>query len=183
MVQALLKGSKMQTRRVVKPQPTGDIESIRLAITGRSLDYMCPYGRVGDQLWVKETWCTIKSLNHVKPSNLNDDCIIEFRADSHFVHGVSDTSQKWRSSLFMPRRFSRITLQITNIRIEQLNECSESDAIAEGVSANLIIRLPTKQEVCKTAKEYYHDLWESIHGTGSWNLNPWVWVVEFSYVK
>ncbi|HYN54360.1 MAG TPA: hypothetical protein VES38_06620 [Methylotenera sp.] len=194
MVRALLNGSKTQTRRVIKPQPTiteGGGLTWKNACYGINTDgtpytrafikHHSPYGQIGDQLWVKETWRTWASLDDVKPSLLENGIIRDYAAGGNSVGAglVCDVSKKWRSPLFMQKRFSRITLEITGIRVERLNDCSEEDAIAEGVTFE-----PTHarhQE--RMARIAYEKLWESINGAGSWAANPWVWVVEFKVVK
>lgn len=103
MVKALLAGTKIQTRRVIKP----------------GADIRCPYGCAGDRLWVRETWCR------------TEDGGIAFRADTWTVHpGVDET---WKPSIFMPRWACRLRLEITRVRMEKLQDISEADAIAEGL--------------------------------------------------
>lgn len=95
---------------------------------------------------------------------------------------------KWRPSLFMPRFASRINLQITGVRVERLNDISEADAIAEGIKGEYFPSIGTGTMFYKDylngkfgliPSASYRTLWESINGVGSWELNPWVWVIEF----
>jgi hypothetical protein len=79
----------------------------------------------------------------------------------------------------MPRAASRITLEITEVRVERLQDISEDDALAEGCSSTAIVHEDGEDYTGHYASEEYQDLWESINGPGSWEANPWVWVVEF----
>jgi hypothetical protein len=165
MVRALLDGTKTQTRRVVKrlevrdgmPEPEWE-----------SLLKCCPYGQTGEQLWVRESvaydaewghfWADGKYLCEVFGDTYSEDDALPNR-------GVP--------SIHVPRRYSRITLKITGVRVERLQDISEADAQAEGVYTD---------PACP-AYDGYRDLWESINGTDSWDLNPWVWCVSFKVVK
>lgn len=189
MVRALLEGRKNQTRRIVKP-PRGWEDRFphvdpwclrspgavwwwdgRYKHTGVKQD--CPYGNPGDRLWVRENWRTYASLDHVKPSKIGQGAGIEYPAGGSNVIG-KDTLHamgKLRPSIFLPRWASRILLELTEIRVERLQDISEEDAKAEGVVATL---------TCRTE---YRDLWESINGAGSWDKNPFVWVIEFRRVQ
>jgi len=190
MVRALLNGSKTQTRRVVKPQPTysggawkcADGSAHQASRPSRSLLASCPYGQPGDRLWVRETFHVTKGAQRWP------DGTILYRAD----HGVDIGGSyidcaNWKPSIFMPRAASRITLEVTGVRVERLNDISEADAVTEGVDMQQQVTMPFSQglEWCtvtmlpRTAREAYMHLWESINGPGSWALNPWVWVVEF----
>jgi hypothetical protein len=155
MVRALLGGRKTQTRRIAKKIPAADASFTHN-----------PFGRVGDRLWVKETWATPARWDHFKPSQLSGDQLKEvcYRAD-----GIPSSSGKIRSSLFMPRAASRILLEIVDVRMESLQDISESDAAAEGVPGPDAVR-------------NYANLWDAINGHGSWNRNPKVWVVSFRRV-
>lgn len=190
MVRAILDGRKTQTRRVVKPQPTFVNAEALYVIQEfpdephREID--CPYGKVGDRLWVKETFCTPFTIGAPGQGQK-----IRFRA-SHVEDGFT---YKWRPSIFMPRWASRITLEIVSVRVERLQHISEEDAIAEGVEPLRKLapqmphhwksyRLSGDGTFCEaTAWDSYRTLWESINGNGSWAANPWVWVVEFKRVE
>jgi hypothetical protein len=163
MVRAILDGRKTQTRRTVKPEHLKGSQSVHdvLHLLGPQLlaeaSLYCPYGQAGDQLWVKETF----TLDFIGPRN-----VVVFRVDE------PDANCKWKPSIFMRRIYSRITLEITNVRVERLHEISEEDARAEGV------KYPAGgPESCY--RMGYSWLWESINGQGSWDKNPWVWVIEF----
>lgn len=182
MIRALLDGRKTQTRRVVKGVPLewfgSGFTPEYVALADNSL---CPYGQPGDQLWVRETW---------HPETSDPDARAAYRADCDY-----DTSDcGWRPSIHMPRWASRILLRVTDVRVERLQAISEADAIAEGIS-----ELPLqKQEPgawwcadplgnsslhCRTPRAAFCRLWESIYGAGSWDANPWVWVIKFERVK
>lgn len=214
MVRAILDGSKTQTRRLngfdkINKNPN-DYEFLgyikgannyfaarfRSAGIENQVYVKSPYGDAGNQLWVKETWRTWHSLDHVKPSNLENGVIVDYAAGGNSVGAgiVCDVSKKWRSPLFMQKRFSRIQLEITGIRVERLDEISKADAIAEGAKfinfgkdkwGNQLDgwradKIPERAEEClSSAKWAYVHLWESINGKGSWATNPYVWVIEF----
>jgi hypothetical protein len=184
MVRALLDGSKTQTRRAVKIKPplcnppyyaTGNVLTDlprqpgafmefryeRQAADGASFLIDCPYGQPGDRLWVRETFCPMGDTQ--SPSSA------WYRADREYPQ-VS----KWKPSIFMPRWASRVTLEIVSVRVERLQDISSTDAEQEGVKCNMS---------AKGFVDRYRDLWERINGAGSWDVNPWVWVVEFRKVE
>lgn len=184
MVRAILAGQKTQTRRVIKPQP---IVKSGWAEWGYSIgapkttspksciwhervahenmgtapvDRYCPYGQMGDLLWVRETFL----IDIV--GNIRYRATETARQDGNWI---------WKPSIFMPRSSSRLTLEITSVRAERLQETSEADAVAEGVTAwhgtaNGPVYLPE-----------FKLLWESINAKRGhpWDSNPWVWVIEF----
>ena len=193
MVRAILEGRKTQTRRVVKPQPPAGhnfagftIHSTRTSDEGKAvwgagdaLPYLraahrvrCPYGQPGDRLWVRETW-----------ARDDEDGALFYRADVGLGGNADDWERnridgapryRWRSPIHMPRWASRITLEITGVRVERLQCISDHDAIAEGA-----------QQIGDCDGAFvagYRNLWESINGAGSWDANPFVWVVEFKAV-
>ncbi len=204
MVRAILDGSKNQTRRIMKPQADDDghvtvgeigtslgVAYLRGERGGQCLRVPCPYGFPGSRLWVRET-CRAEEL----PSGLDgvrylaDDCFIpientEAASDAWLslaAYGQRLSGhQKCRkvSAIHMPRWASRITLEITGIRVERLQDINESDALAEGIDP----KFPPDEQVANAAMMRYADIWESINGPGSWAANPWVWVVEFRRMK
>lgn len=166
MVQAIQAGRKSMTRRTVKPQ--GSILTDELA---RSLNVQppkqencpvvkCPYGQPGDVLWVRETF-----------SNA------EFSGFNYKANYDAGNPFKWKPSLFMPKTACRIFLQITNIRVERLQDISESDAVNEGINLNNI-----SGDFEHTPVQEFETLWQSINGKESWCKNPFVWVVEFKQI-
>lgn len=184
MVRAILAGTKTQTRRVIKPQPPSNC--VRpMAYEGTwTWEYMrhgvhlgpdCPYGKPGDTLWVRETW-GLMGLGGVaaRPTPLFKPGLV-FAADS------TERPLRWRSSIHMPRWASRISLRVTSVRVERVQDISEEDAIAEGVEGY-------DPEACwnagtRSARMVFRDLWVSINGAESWEANPWVWVVGFERVE
>jgi len=197
MVLAILDGRKTQTRRPMKIQPrhglygNGNIISPEYFV----LDYkdgtipltkscayrwlnVCPFGKVGDRIYVRETF--------MQPEN-----IIFYKADEADL--VPYEGLKWTPSIHMPRWASRITLEITNVRVERVQDISEEDAIAEGsflrrCSCPQMNRPPRdnidmmfKQTGCHIHGEEFQHLWNSIYN--NWDDNPWVWVAEFKVVE
>lgn len=213
MVRAILDGRKTQTRRVVKPQPVASQEwaggayfERRVASITQStperwglplIMQFCPYGQPGDRLWVRES-CRGEELTSGTDG-------VRYRADDAFVpiqntfaasenwlrlhtyRGHAESVEGvWVPSIHMPRWASRITLEITGVRVERLQDISEEDAQAEG--ALLAAETTESDERLRIECGYYPPssyahgfrlLWESINGEGSWAANPWVWVVEF----
>ena len=195
MVRALLDGSKTQTRRIVKPPYTGCLD----AGLGANTD-LCPYGQPGDRLWVREAFRFSASLDLYSPAEVGELALnaccrpamtpTQFEADGVQVglwRGFEtmlavSVPGKYRPPMFMPRWASRMTLEITEVRVERLQDISEADALAEG-----IVRQPdggygladTTHYHFTDPRQSYFSLWEAINGAGSWDANPWVWVVSF----
>lgn len=184
MVRAILEGRKTQTRRVVKPQPTDDghgpkwysgFDNVPGTIeTNFPMPIHCPYGQPGDRLWVRETWAQHPEFTH----RSSGGCL--YRADrGGDYQGAAQGDFCWRPSIHMPRWASRITLEITGARVERLQDISEEDAKAEGIQWGMPCGyLDTGTSDC-SSKCKFKSLWESINGPGSWDANPWVWVIEF----
>lgn len=184
MVRALLDGNKTQTRRAVKMKPHHQIEERdngtpwpRMYDGERDADswMACPYGQPGDRLWVRESFCKIIGQS---------GGWIETDYQATYTHGfrLGDSlglKKRWTPSIHMPRAASRITLEITSVRVERLQDISEADAQAEGVTddGSLVTDLDGKDRGGTIAA--YATLWEVINGVGSWDDNPWVWVVSF----
>lgn len=189
MVRALLDGRKTQTRRIVKTcrergmqgpvvrGKKGEVATISFAATAG----LCPYGQPGDRLWVRETHgYKIRSVGGTPHES------IAYRAtdpDAVHCYGSSgdEVAMKWRPSIFMPRRHSRITLEIVSVRVERLQDIKPEDCIAEGCTGGH--GSISGYGYSATEKEHFRNLWESINGPESWEANPWVWVVEFKRVE
>jgi hypothetical protein len=169
MVRALIEGRKTQTRRIVKPQPLTPFNDAAL----RLLPRQCPYGQPGDLLWVRETWFHPNKSN---PSKYN----LSYRADADAIHN-------WYPSIHMPRWVSRLTLELTDVRVERLQAIGEEDAAAEGVvfEEGPVVpypawcREPKSGHLFDSAKDCFESLWGIINGPESWDENPWVWALTF----
>lgn len=178
MVNAIMSGRKTQTRRIVKPEPDSilngepywNIGGLRLRETANN-PLHCKYGSIGDRLWVRETFWHNDEIPGI------DGCC--YRADGEMPNHMIDGGTKWKPSIFMPRWASRILLEITDIRVERLQDISESDAKAEGCRCN-------KDTCAETGYGNYRDsyraLWESINGKGSWDTNPFVFAISFKRI-
>lgn len=199
MVRAILSGAKTQTRRALRVQPpsnTGQVSTwhhpdprphyfawVPTGDGGAEISEWpplpCPYGQPGDRLWVRESHWWFKDehdpvTGYFPPKLTAED--VEYRADGEKPGRV------WRPSIHMPRWASRITLEVLSVRVERLQGISESDAMAEGAdeAPTPMAMMYSAPEVMRTRyREGYAQLWESIKGAGSWDENPWVWVVEF----
>ena len=193
MVRAILDGRKTQTRRVVNPQSLLDNKTRVTAC------YECPYGAPGGHLWVRETW------RAVELDSGNDGIL--YKADNHFksiensqaaadlwcdAYADRKHGNKWRPSIFMPRWASRILLEVTDVRVERVQEISDGDAKAEGLvgwkseRSDEIHYGITAADVWETDPRItYKRLWDSINAERghSWESNPWVWVASFKVVK
>jgi len=172
MVRALLSGAKTQTRRIVKAKHLPWLEnSVLNFLDGKWNQRPLPYGQPGDRLWVRETW---KSSANVQPP-ISEPYI--YAADLGPT-GVTKWAATWKPSIHMPRAASRITLEVTSVRVERLQDISEADAQSEGWTRRP--EVSTDPQVHKeAARDWFMDLWESINGPGSWGANPWVWALEF----
>lgn len=203
MVRALLAGRKTQTRRILKPQPRGDVASLShigtFVKTGRALfaardaarqpvsafpigdhsvkdDIACPYGAAGDQLWVRETHAG------------DNGCVWAYRADhpnADIRAGDLDDGEqslrRWTPAIHMKREACRLLLDLTDVRVERLQAISQADAKAEGVTPLTIADggfVPTSGADYAGA---YRLLWDDLNAARGfgWNANPWVWVVTF----
>jgi hypothetical protein len=235
MVRALLDGRKGQTRRLVKlphMNPLGAWEPSTVGGGGSHLKdgtpyaerpclwhtragdaLVCPYGRVGDLLWVRESWRVGKRWDATPPRDLPARKMTvmfaaggsvggtgegRYELDESYPDTLPDWAGKLRPGMFIPRWASRLTLRITDVRVERLQNISEADAIAEGIEPsadawksysvipsglrkgkpNLVSAIPNRSPVAS-----YSELWEAINGTGSWANNPWVWAVGFAVEK
>ena len=204
MVRAILKGRKTQTRLKVFNKRTTNYQSIEERDDGtpwpwRETEdaqdhwYPCPYGQPGDRLWVRETFAIVPRTAYacsdgvqqtLRPDDPHDAAI--YRADWSRSNG----GIQWRPSIHMPSWASRITLEVTGVRVERLQDISEVDAISEGVrqmrdgSECWVGREGPRGLVTPwpTAREAFRDLWQSINGPDSWTANPWVFVIEFQRV-
>lgn len=194
MVRAILDGRKTQTRRVLKAQPhvIDTVIGERLVIedplnSDSYLDFInakstsritkhCPFGQVGDQLYVRETWRQFNSSDECGCSEYPCGCpnngTILFKAT-----GDSGES-KWKPSIHMPRSAARIILEVTDVRVERVQDISERDAWAEGFDGY-------DDDVTGGQSGYdeFCEAWQSIYGEKSWQSNHWVWVIEFKVIS
>lgn len=181
MVRALLAGTKTQTRRVVKPQPrilAGELMCWKDdALTDDQMAACSPYGQPGDRLWVREAHCFCpRSPSMEKWSHTPEEARVVYGADDLMLTGPYGLWRpKMRPSIHMPRWASRITLEVTGVRVERLQDISTSDAEAEGWPGP-----DAENSISSTYPiAWYSKLWEEINGPGSWTANPWVWCVSF----
>jgi len=208
MVRAILEGRKSMTRRIVKCREeiaclgtaadwnAGKLDErmpdwetwgpksgaqVFVGKHGNIFSLNCPYGVPGDRLWVREKFDFF-------PCGMTE-CEIFYWADGSSQKRTPPNdynpylypNERVRPSIHMPRWASRITLEIASVRVERVKEISGPDCIAEGV--NKLTRIddgpPLDGNPWREQKAAFRALWESIHGPGSWELNPWVWVIEF----
>ncbi|CAI2515941.1 ASCH domain-containing protein [Serratia ficaria] len=191
MVRAILDGRKTQTRRVIanvgpdnciplqKPTKTkGGIYTHVMDAPGHGL---CPFGQVGDRLWVRETFMDLTGTGIEATTGKFEG--FAYRTDtpagSYGDEVRKEYGLKWTPSLHMPRKACRILLEITAVRVERLNDISHDDAKAEGCCYGRGGGVP---DFAVTPADHFPTLWASIYGEESWSANPWVWVIEFRRV-
>jgi hypothetical protein len=162
MVHAILDGRKTQSRRIIQPQPHEADLDVPI-LDGKPI--RCRYGLAGDRLWVRERWGYLRQFKNRRAAERGP---IVYATDT----GASGLRGAWRPSRYMPRKVSRIALDIISIRIERLTQISQSDARAEGFD-------PITDGPDPIA--WFRDLWDSITPAEGfrWNDNPWVWVIRF----
>ena len=225
MVRAILDGRKTQTRRLFSSSDltfflnaarAGEVSYFlsESELLENDLDYVidsCRFGKVGDRFWVRETFREFNNLDECGCSESPCPCPSTgtpiYRADQ------DDGESKWKPSIFMPRKHSRIALEITDVRVHRLQDISEEDAEAEGCYSNdqygdlagscddlwpchscrgnqvhgALGSALGWTEVdcidCDTPKKRFKYLWKSINGPESWELNPWVWAISFKVIK
>lgn len=194
MVKAILDGNKTQTRRVMKAQPSGSYNNIiqgnysdgeeaflYVAVGQEQADfYKCHYGQKGDVLWVKETWCDMRT------ASMPDDNGLRYKAST------GKNNFTWKSPLFMPKKAARIWLKITNVRVERLKDISAQDAIAEGIKYSNSKAgfcgydyLSGGYNLMTSAQQSFFYLWKKVHKIDRYAEleNPWLWVVEFDVIS
>ncbi|AWA62387.1 hypothetical protein [Klebsiella pneumoniae] len=200
MVRAILDGRKTQTRRPIKWKQTrfteiGEREDGSKWPWSEDAEHACdfwhpcPFGAVGDRIWVRETftghYLDDDQIQDIKDGRDKASSLCEYRADYPDGYQAADG---WTPSIHMPRWASRILLEITDVRVERLNAISEEDARAEGIIDGGCLNCG-EPEPCGCANpepdatDAFAYLWQSIYGQESWNANPWVWVIEFERVE
>jgi hypothetical protein len=216
MIQALLEGRKSMTRRIIKPQPEYyEIEDKKMVRYETKKSYMqiqidnladeflgipCPYGKIGDVLWVRETFtimepehCASMSERFVYKADMKHPDSEEMRQE----YIKSGYPYQWKPSIFMPRAACRILLEITDIKVERLQDINFQDALNEGVHRESDASgqgwfdnyqfLDSKfnqhnvdtHAMFKDPVRSFKTLWQSINGEESWDKNPWVWAIAF----
>ena len=203
MVRALLAGTKKQTRRILKPKPRGTpwfwagdevdptpgwfdgYEAGREPCGEATMEVNDPIKvriLVGDRLWVRETWQGL-TCGDYRPTK-QEPCEVRYAATDPCADlDVAARGYPWRPSIFMPRFASRLTLTVTDVRVERLQDISEADAIAEGCgqySSSTPLSRPFNPEWKGIYREGYAELWNQINGPGAWEANPWVAAYTFT---
>lgn len=190
MVRALLDGRKTQTRRVVKviENPPHQNPEARLVHCWHVPDGFvwayedgehiscrpaarCPYGKPGDRLWVRESTVVHASIR---------EQLCGYRADGC---NATEAFERNMPSIHMRRAHCRITLEVTEVRVQRLQEISEQDSIAEGSKIPLAQLPKSAQQAAWSEKHAFSHIWRAVNGADSWNENPWVWAVTFERVE
>lgn len=214
MVRSILYGHKTQTRRIIKPR--GRFSLFALDDDGKpmwtdsyildpgNVDWRmreCPYGAPGDRLWVRETCRAMEQEDGTDG--------VFYLADEMFrvIENSQEAADRWMAmshyggkrrsmagvsvpAIHMPRWASRITLAVTDVRVQRLREISGQDAVAEGAGLQDCYGPDCPNDLdgcnargCFGAREWYRDLWNTINGPGSWDANPFVWAITFERIK
>ena len=209
MVRALLAGTKKQTRRVVKPEGAHHVFQFRGTTAAAGADeptgewgwcgservindhIRCPYGKPSDRLWVRETWSPDPPCDGAWAYTAWAGCregqiagVPERFRHPEYCNYAADWPHEpiiWTPSIHMPRWASRLTLEITDVRVERLQDINEHDAAAEGVATWAPGAL-SPDSLQADPSDQFRWLWGSINGPYSWDENPWVWVVEFTRI-
>lgn len=235
MVRAILDGRKTQTRRIMKVQPENAELGLRritdssvakevgmyfwcladaCGVKHRSNLFSCPFGEVGDRIWVREAFQgplipeeALSEFLGENPDKFESPAYCEYAADGgprqEYVDADDNTRYGWRPSIHMPRWASRITLEITGVRVERLNDISHEDAEREGIHTEVWDQtvvaknyaaedeifqfwsesLPHYVNMNELYRSSFQSLWQSIYGAESWLANPWVWVIDFKRIE
>lgn len=220
MIRALLDDTKTQTRRIIDPQPEpfkdgwrweankityGWPEDIPKSELAYHINHLCPYGQAGDYLWCRESWRAAPAYDDVAPRNIPIGSRIWYEADE-----VPEIGYRWgklRPSIFLPRWASRITLELTSVRVERVQDISEEDARAEGIRPYLPpVPFPAdwprnsegkytaaygteynqdRSGYATSARNAFQGLWDSINARRGYSFesNPWVWCLGFRRVE
>lgn len=201
MVRAILDGRKTQTRRIMKVQPENAELGLRritdssvakevgmyfwcladaCGVKHRSNLFSCPFGEVGDRIWVREAFRVHSRASDVATLVYKASEQQSWTQQTHRVPIEQCTKpavvDKWTPSLHMPRWASRITLEVTGVRVERLNDISDADALNEGCSTN-------DMKSGDRLADVFSRLWSSIYGAENWKANPWVWVITFKRIE
>lgn len=206
MVRAIQAGAKNQTRRIVKPQPidnelvdgnffagdyTAHVKKDCFHDWQHQFAYEYAPWQPGDVLWVREAHGFIQPKRNIDGGRADTYGVVRYRADGKLGEYVQPLDfnpayNKWRPGIHMPYAAARLFLKVESVRVERLQDISEDDARAEGYDRKRF--LAQMEEAAGYGLEGYFpdrpiiwfaELWESLHGAGSWNQNPWVWVIEF----
>lgn len=216
MVRAILEGRKTQTRRIIKPQPPEELKWLGwcTGTTGNNKNLgsacwvdefplatkqhwvKCPYGHPGDRLWVRETFWIEHETDFI--NEVPTDCGINLKEDTWAKVWYCATTDKpniyhfysKRPAIHMPRWASRILLEVVSVKVERLQDITNSDARAEGMETEEYLAWREEAEGCappgshiQSLRDCFQDLWNSINGKKyPWDSNPWVWVIEFRKV-
>lgn len=191
MVRAILDGRKTQTRRVVanvRPdncvvlrKPTKAKAGIHTHVLDAVKHDLCPFGKVGDRLWVRECHAFVPEPAYRRSTGIVQTVNPDDAYQASIYRENFDRCSggiKWRPSIHMPRWACRILLEIIEVRVELLNNISEADAMAEGMDDG------TSEPAISTGwfekpQRAFRRLWEQLYGEDSWASNPWVWVIKF----
>jgi len=217
MVKAILNGKKTMTRQVVKTQPRDECTEIATSACFGHVEYRstsedrqtqsilakikCPYGKIGDRLWVRETHHVVGGIadyeiEEIKQGLQDVKNFVSYKTDGY----GNPCDGGWTTPMFMPRWASRILLEIIDIRVERLQDISEADALKEGirnynfemedspdtyVGYTHLQKDDGKSTLYKTPAIAFERLWDTLNAKKGypWSSNPWVWAIEFKVIE
>jgi hypothetical protein len=205
MVRAIIDGSKTQTRRVVNPEPSAGVRVSPFCASGledgHGRELRSPYGKPGDRLWVRESLAATRDAAgiifdwHYAADGAKVPRMPGLRREFNDAMAFAHLVRKAVPSIHMPRWASRITLEVTGVRVERLHDITEADAAAEGVESlrnegeywkdYLRSTAQCDELVCLNARDSFWTLWDSLNAARGfgWDASPWVWVVEFKRIE
>jgi hypothetical protein len=199
LVRAILEGRKIQTRRILKPQPAPNhphdggtkwvlqrglhvpVGSVGHLSVREKMGLCCPMGKPGDRIYVRETWQHVNfplgPYQEGAPVFYRADYLHE--SDPDYADAERTIRRNWLPSIHMPKHAARIWLEITGVRVERLQQITEADCIAEGAPGGhgSIPGYPYSA----TPLEHFRHIWESTGG--DWAANPWVWLIDFKTIS
>lgn len=226
MVRAIVGGKKTQTRRLLKFEHANEVDVWRLADDGqweggvygeggacaRMAVVSCPYGKVGDRLWVREAFAMRTLMNHdaVAPRRVRDygghppslgghhrcdgdDVLLQYRESPTsseelrqspgFATWRDTDVDRWSPGIHMPRWASRLTLEVADVRVHRAQEMEDADVIAEGCTVDVVAKMTgVPWGDMPSLHDAWREAWTHINGRESWDENPWVWAVSFNVV-
>ena len=191
MVQSIIADLKNQTRRTqgleeINKHPDVWVLDKRQAdhfvlnnTNDLTIKYISPKAVEGDIFWVRETWQESECFDyHIKNEFV-------YRANKAHAEFANEHNVRWKPSIFMPKEACRLFLEVTDVRLERLQDISEDDALSEGVRFDIGSGyfFCGDNNMAQSATKCFTQLWFQINGVASWNANPWVWVYTFKRIN
>ena len=195
LVRAILDGKKTETRRIAKQIHDGN-EYCVTTPCGNCADSdmcsdapyfgmeLCPYGKVGDLLWVRETWCEVEDYELDYEQNITREYKVAMYKANYLKNGGTAPKLKWKPSIHMPKKYCRLRLEITDIGVERIQDITNPSIEAEGIVPNLEQINRMNGDYSQARRVAWIELWDKINAKRGfpWADSPWVWVIKFKVV-